>query len=68
MPQHNGVIETSSGDLLRCGYADHENDGSFDAGTETQRTDCPQPGKTRGEAGQTQMHRWTGTWDLVDQP
>ena len=38
----NGVIETSSGDLLRMGYCDFLNDGSFDAVTETHKTDVPE--------------------------
>lgn len=68
-PTHYGVIETSTGDLKRAGYCDFSADGNFDGGTETQRTDCPQPAKTRGEAGQSQMHRWNGSaWVLVAQP
>ncbi len=35
----NGVIETATGDLIRKGFTDFENDGSFDSGTETYKTD-----------------------------
>ena len=38
---YEGVIETATGDLLRCGYTDFANDGSFDAATESIRTDVP---------------------------
>ena len=38
----NGVIETSTGDLLRWGYCDFLNDGSFDGATETHKTDVPE--------------------------
>ncbi len=64
-----GVIETSSGDLLRAGYCDFENDGSFNADTETQREDVPHPSKVRGDADETKMNRWNGSiWIEVDQP
>lgn len=66
---HHGVYETSSGDLLRCGYCDFSDDGSFDSGTETQRTDVPFPGKVRGDTEEDKMHRWNGSsWVEVDQP
>ena len=69
MALFRGVIETSSGDLLRCGHCVFDDDGSFDGGTETERTDAPFPGKTRGDAGETQMSRWNGSaWVEVDQP
>ena len=65
----NGVIETATGDLLRAGFCDFESDGSFDAGTETMRTDCPCPANIRGDPEETQMHQWTGSaWQLVAQP
>jgi len=61
----NGVIETSTGDLLRAGFTD------FTAGPgETLRFDVPNPPQRRGafyEDGN--MHRWTGSeWILVPQP
>ena len=31
----NGVIETTTGDLLRAGFCDFSGDGSFDPATET---------------------------------
>ena len=61
---HNGVIEDATGDLLQCGYC------TFSPGVgETQRTDCPHPGKRRGDTEETMMTRWTGTeWVEVAQP
>ena len=65
----NGVIETATGDLLRAGFCDFENDGQFSAGTETYRTDVPHPAKVKGDASETNMHRWTGSaWTEVAQP
>ena len=65
----NGVIETATGNLLRAGFCDFENDGSFDSENETMRTDCPFPAKCRWAFGESQMHRWTGSaWTLVAQP
>jgi hypothetical protein len=60
----NGVIETSSGDLLRYGQC------SFVAGTgETAVSNVPVPAKRRYQPGETQMHRWSSPdWTLVDQP
>ena len=37
----NGVIETSSGYLIRAGYTDFSADTEFDADTETYKTDVP---------------------------
>ena len=69
MPLHRGVIETSTGDLLRAGYCDFVNDGSFNSGTETQRTDAPHPAKARGDERYANMHRWNGSaWIEVTQP
>jgi hypothetical protein len=68
VPVQRAVIETSTGDLLRAGFCVFDDDGSFDSGTETERTDCPQPAKTKGEAGESQKHRWNGSaWVLVAQ-
>ena len=65
----NGVIETSSGDLLRAGNADFENDGAFDAGTETYRTDVPDLPLIRGNPDSTNMHQWDGdSWEEVADP
>ena len=66
---YNGVIETATGDLKRAGYCDFENDGSFDSGTETMRSDCPHPGKVKGDPQETNMTRWNGSaWVEVAQP
>lgn len=64
---YNGVIEDSTGDLLRAGYTD------FVAGTgETIKTNVPNPGKirdTRPGRMFPKMHRWTGSaWEEVNQP
>jgi hypothetical protein len=65
----NGVIETSTGDLLRAGFCDFQNDGSFDSATQSYRTDVPVPALARGHVGETQMHRWNGSaWVEVAQP
>lgn len=69
IPLHHGVIETATGDLLRSGYCDFTNDGAFNGGTETERTDVPHPAKTRGDADETNMDRWNGSaWVEVAQP
>ncbi len=71
MSVQNGVIETTTGDLLRAALApyDFSIDGAFDAATETVKTDVPRPAKVRYQQGETQMHRWSGsTWVLVTQP
>ena len=57
----NGVIETSSGRLRRAGFCDFENDGSFDATTESYRTDVPHPAKVEGDDDETMVTKWTGT-------
>jgi len=54
----NAVIETSTGDLLRAGYSDFENDGSFNAGTETFLSDIPTIiTKIRGLVNTLKMNR-----------
>lgn len=69
MATQNGVIETATGDLLRAaakpyGFA---NDGSFNAGIETVRTDVPVPAEIRGGASSTH-DRWAGSeWTKVGQ-
>ena len=57
----NGVIETSSGDLLKAGYCNWSVDGHFDGGTQTYRTDVPCPPKVKGLKGFTVWHRWNGS-------
>lgn len=39
----NGVIEKTTGYLLKYGYCDFENDGSFDPNTQEQIPNCPIP-------------------------
>lgn len=60
MATTNGVIETSSGDLLRAGKVDWTLDGSFDGTIETVRTDVPTPPKVRGNRNFPQYRRWNG--------
>jgi len=63
----NGVIEITTGDLLRCGLADFSFD--FNPAVEVVRPDIPIPAKRRGQPTETYMHRWTGSaWSLVAQP
>ena len=65
--EKNGVILTSNGDLLRSGFCDFENDGSFDSGTETYKTNVPLNSIVLGTEDQTQHSRWNGSnWILVD--
>lgn len=64
---YNGVILTTTGDLLRCGFCDFENDGSFNASTEIYRTDVPFPACVVDDPDETQFHRWNGSaWILID--
>lgn len=65
-----GVINTSSGNLLRSGCkVDFNTDGSFDGGTETYKTDVPFPNKVEGDPEETMVTHWTGSvWDEVSQP
>ncbi len=68
----NGVTETATGDLIRAGFSDFLNDGSFDGATQTYRTDVPVPAKVRGGEDETMMHRSAGAdgtlWTEVAQP
>jgi hypothetical protein len=65
----NGVIETATGDLVRCGFCDFSASDDFDSETETYKTDVPHPGKVRGDPDEAKMHRWNGSsWVEVDQP
>lgn len=68
----NGVVETATGDLLRAGFCNFKDDGSFDAASETYRTDVPFPAKTKGSEDHSDMHRSAGpdgtAWTEVPQP
>lgn len=60
-----GVIVTANGDLIRAGAVNWTTDGSFDASTETERTDVPQPARVRGNRRFPNYHRWNGSaWVL----
>ena len=65
----NGVIETSTGNLLRWGYTDFTN--SLESG-ESIRSDVPEGAIRKGEdypETATEMSRWDGDkWILVAQP
>ena len=69
----NGVIETSSGDLLRAGFVNFSSEPTFNGGTETYKTDVPHPPKCRDgrdENGSVYAtkHNWTGSaWQEIAQ-
>ena len=68
-----GVVEKSSGDLIRYGYTDFANDGQFDAATEeiVMSANLPVDPVRRGQKMTTEYHRRTatpGVWELVPQP
>lgn len=63
-----GVIDKSTGALLRAGFCDFENDGSFNSADEEAREDVPFPAKTQGDEDFNVYHRWDGTkWVEVSQ-
>ncbi len=64
MATMNGVIEDSTGYLLRAGFQ------TFTAGDgESVRSDVPVPPYVKYGPGLTQVHQWDGTdWNLVAQP
>lgn len=69
MATFNTVIETVTGDAIKAGYCDFENDGSFDAANWDMRSDGPRDAKLKGDPSQSQMDRWNGAaWVLVAQP
>lgn len=50
MAIQNGVINTSTGNVLRYGNeVNFENDGPFDSDTETYKTDFHAPRNTKGK-------------------
>ena len=62
----NGVIDKSTGDLLRMGFTDFSNDGSFDSENEEIRADVPTTALPLSDI-RYQHHRWNGSeWELVD--
>jgi hypothetical protein len=62
----HGVIETATGNLLRAGYVDFENDGGFNAVTEAYRTDVPEDAQIRSLQYRA-FSRWTGSaWETVE--
>lgn len=63
MAQFRAVIETATNDVLRMGYCDFENDGTFDSGTETQ-VDVEPP---LAFPGHGEVLRWNGTALVVVQ-
>jgi len=62
----NAVIETNTGNLLRQGFCDFENDGSFNSGTETYMVNIPRDLICIGTENETQHSCWNGSaWVLV---
>ncbi len=55
-----GVIETATGDLLRTGFCDFENDGTFDPETETIREDIPEGAIIKDHYSGLDYHQWDG--------
>jgi len=73
MADYNGVIDRATGDLLRSGFTDFSDDGSFQSGTETYMTRIPFPGNVKDPDIKTRlssmMHRYNGSaWIKVAQP
>jgi len=65
---YNCIIDTATGDLLRAGFCDFINDGSFDSGNETGRSDSPFPAKIKGAPRNDKFHRWNGSaWVEISQ-
>jgi len=63
----NGVIETSTGNLKRSGFCNFLNDGSFDSGSETIRTDISLDSKVFDGEEESQYSRWNGSdWVLIE--
>ncbi len=57
MATYRAVIDTATGNLLRAGYTDFENDGSFDPATETVVVTDPIPDiQLDAEGGTTVTH------------
>ena len=64
----NGVIEIATGDLIRAGYCDFDDD-AFQPITESIRTDVPEGSHRRGDLLSAVMNRWDGSaWTEVAQP
>lgn len=65
----NGVIDILTGLLLRAGYCDFTNDGSFDPLTEAQHANVPQPYyvlNNPDDPTSEYITHWNGSdWDLV---
>jgi len=63
-----GVIDKSTGALLRAGFCDFAVDGSFDSADEEVREDVPFPSKIQGDDDNSAHHRWDGAkWIEVAQ-
>lgn len=69
MDELMGVIEISTGLLLRAGFCDFTIDGTFNAATEEQHANAPQPMWTKNDPdfpNSEFITHWTGGgWDLV---
>ena len=57
----NGVIQTSTGDLLRAGYHNLSLEDVFDGATESYRTDIPVGSFCKGAPESSVYKRWNGS-------
>lgn len=62
----NGVIETATGVLLRKGFCDFTNDGSFDSTNETERIDVTYEAVCKKNNTTGEYAKWNGSsWETV---
>jgi hypothetical protein len=62
----NGVIETATGVLLRKGFCDFTNDGSFDSANETERVDVTYTAACKKNDDTADHEKWNGvSWETV---
>lgn len=66
MTTTKGVIDKATGNLLRAGNSDFDQQEEFDPQNEEFRTDVPKPPRIF-HSTDGQYHQWTGSaWQLVD--
>lgn len=62
----NGVIETATGILLRKGFCNFTNDGSFDSDNEAERTDVTYTAMCKKNDDTATHEKWNGvSWETV---
>jgi hypothetical protein len=62
-----GVIEKSTGDLIKYGDVDFSQESVFDSELHEIRSDVPQPGKVKGNLFCDKFHRLVdGEWIEID--